>query len=159
MLGTVTLGISGCLAALGGGIFADRWGIRAIAIGPRILLMLALFPVMKFLVANPSGATLVVAISILSVLQAASGAALLLIPLIFPRWARATGLALAYSLGIAVFGGTATYVVTWLVGATGDPLASTYYVLAANVVLLLAVLAARNADYESDWPPPLDRRV
>jgi predicted MFS family arabinose efflux permease len=161
MLGTVALGITGCLGALAGGISADRWGIRAVAIAPRVLLMLALFPVMKFLVANPGAATLVAAISILSLMQAASGAAgLVLIPLIFPRSARSTGLALAYSLGVAIFGGTATYVVTWLVGATGDPLASTYYVLASNVALLLAVLATRNYDYESDgWPPPLDRRV
>ena len=38
-------------------------------------------------------------------------------------------------------------VVTWLVGVTGDRLASTYYVMAANVVVLLAALAIRNSDY------------
>ena len=57
-------------------------------------------------------------------------------------------------------GGTATYVVTWLVGVTGNPLASTYYVMAANIVMLLAILAVPAADYgPSDWPPPLDRDV
>jgi hypothetical protein len=77
---------------------------------------------MKFLIANPSATTLV--------------------------------------LAIAIFGGTATYVVTWLVGVTGDPLASTYYVMAANAVLLLAVLAVRNSDYTAAaWPPPLDSEV
>ncbi len=60
----------------------------------------------------------------------------ILIPLIFPPAVRSTGLAITYSLGVAIFGGTATYVVTWLVGVTGDPLASTYYVMAANVVML-----------------------
>jgi hypothetical protein len=84
----------------------------------------------------------------------------MLIPLIFSRAGRATGLAITYSLGVAIFGGTATYVVTWLVGVTGDPLASTYYVMAANVVLLLAVLAVPRADYGSiAWPPPVDREV
>ena len=52
-----------------------------------------------------------------------------------------TGLALTYALGVAIFGGTATYVVTWLVGVTGDPLASTYYVMATNVVVLVAAFA------------------
>ena len=132
-------GITGCLGALAGGRLADRWGLRAIVIAPRIVLMIVLFPVMKFLIANPSGATLVLAISILSLLHAVSVAVgVMVIPLIFPRAVRATGLALTYSVGVAIFGGTATYVVTWLVGVTGDPLASTYYVMAANVVLLAA---------------------
>jgi MFS family permease len=161
MLGAVTLGITGCLGSLAGGFLADRWGIRAIVVAPRILLMLALFPVMKFLVANPSAATLVLAISVLSLLQAMSAAVgVMLIPLIFPLAVRATGLAITYSLGVAIFGGTATYVITWMVGFTGNPLASTYYVLAANVVLLVAVLAVPRADYGSDaWPPPVDKEV
>ena len=84
----------------------------------------------------------------------------MLIPLVFPPAVRATGLALAYSLGVAIFGGTATYVVTWLVGVTGNPLASTYYVVAANVVMLLAILAVPRADYGSGaWPPPLGGEV
>jgi predicted MFS family arabinose efflux permease len=150
-LGAVTLGITGCVGSLAGGLLADRWGIRPIAIAPRILLMLVLFPAMKFLIANPDAATLVLTISILSLLQAMSAAVgVMLIPLMFPRAARATALALTYSVGVAVFGGTATYVVTWLVGATGDPLASSYYVMAANVALLLAVLAVRNAAYGLD---------
>jgi predicted MFS family arabinose efflux permease len=150
MLGAVTLGITGCIGALAGGRLADQWGIRAIAIAPRILLMLVLFPAMKFLIANPNGATLILVISILSLLQGMSaGVGVMMIPLIFPRAVRATALALTYSLGVAVFGGTATYVVTWLVGATGDPLASTYYVMAANFALLAAFLAVRNADFDS----------
>lgn len=161
MLGTVTLGLTGALGALVGGGLADRWGIRALVVAPRILFMLALFPVMKALIATPSATTLVLAIAILSVLQAMSGAAvIILIPYIFPSAVRATGLAISYSLGVAIFGGTATYVVTWLVGITGDPLASTYYVMAANVALLLAVLASWGADSDAKtWPPPVDREV
>jgi hypothetical protein len=65
-----------------------------------------------------------------------------------------------HSLGVAIFGGTATYIMTWLVGVTGNPLASTYYVMAANVVMLLAVLAVRQTDFEpKKWPPPVDRDV
>ena len=161
MLGAITLGITGCLGALAGGALADRWGLRPVVIAPRIVLMIVLFPVMKFLVANPSGATLVLAIAILSLLHAASvGVVVALTPLIFPPGIRSTGLALTYALGVAIFGGTATYVVTWLVGVTGDPLASTYYVMAANAVLLLAALTIRNSDYTAAaWPPPVDSEV
>jgi MFS family permease len=161
MLGTITLGITGCLGALSGGALADRWGVRRVVIASRIGLMIALFPVMKFLIANPSATTLVLAIAILSLVHAAGAAVLVaLMPLIFPPGIRSTGLALTYALGVAVFGGTATYVVTWLVGVTGDPLASTYYVMAANVVVLVAALAMRTSDTtDAAWPLPLDREV
>ena len=161
MLGSVTLGISGGLGALGGGVLADRFGIRMVTIVPRLLLMLLLFPVMKLLVANPSGATLIVVITVLSLLHAASAAVgIMLIPLIFPPAIRSTGMAICYSLGVAIFGGSATYVVTWLVGTTGNPLASTYYVMAASFVMLLAVLAVGNVDYDAKaWPPPVDSEV
>ncbi len=161
MLGTLALGVSGGLGALAGGVLADRFGIRVITIVARLLFMLLLFPVMKFLVANPSGATLVMAIAALGLLHAASVAVgIMLIPLIFPPAVRSTGMAICYSLGVAIFGGTATYVVTWLVGATGDPLASTYYVMAASLVMLLAAVAIRNVDYDARaWPPPVGSEV
>lgn len=47
-----------------------------------------------------------------------------------------------------------------LVGTTGDPLASTYYVMAASFVMLLAMLGIRNVDDGvRTWPPPVDREV
>ena len=160
MLGTMTLGVIGCLGALAGGRLADRFGLRTGAVAPRILFMLALFPVMSMLIAHPSAMTLVLAIAILGLLHAMGGSAgITLVPLLFPADARAAGLALTYSFGVAIFGGTATYVVTWLVGVTGNPLASTFYVMAANVVLLLAIWAIRDIDLEAAWPPPLDRQV
>src|SRR5271166_1799338 len=116
---------------------------------------------MKLLVANPSATALVLTISLLSVPQAMSAAvSVLLVPLIFPPEARATSLALAYALGVAIFGGTATNVVTWLVGVTGDPLGSAYYVLAANVVMLLAIPVIRNAHYDLDtWSSSAEAQV
>ena len=147
--------------ALVGGALADRWRIKALALAPRVLLMIALFPVMSFLVANPTAATLVAAVAALSFLQAMSAAVgVIPIPLIFPPTVRSTGLAVAYSLGVAIFGGTATYVATWLVGVTGDPLASAYYVMAANVVMAVAVLLVPDADVGlRQWPLPVEREV
>jgi MFS family permease len=161
MLGTVTLGITGCLGAVLGGFLADRWGVRTVALVPRILFMLALFPAMTLLISNPTTLTLMATIAVLSMLHAMSVAVIVvLVPFIFPAAIRATGLALTYALGVAIFGGTATYVVTWLVGVTGNPLASTYYVMAANVVLVLAVLAAPPPTIETKgWPPPVSREV
>lgn len=149
MLGSVALGVSGAIGSLTGGLLADRFGVKPIAIFPRLLLWVLIWPAMKFLVSHPSVGNLVGVVLGLSALQGMSGApGIMLIPLIFPRAVRSTGLALTYALGVAVFGGTATYIVTWLVGTTGDPLASVYYVLAANVICLGSILAIRETSYE-----------
>ncbi len=151
MLGAVSVGLTGAAGALIGGFLADRFGIKTIAIIPRIVLLIALLPVMWWLVANPSATTLVLAIAVLSILQGASSAVgIMLIPLIFPKTVRATGLAFTYSLGVAIFGGTATTIVTWLVGVTGNPLASVYYVFVANLAMLAAILAIREHSYDTD---------
>jgi hypothetical protein len=38
-------------------------------------------------------------------------------------------LSLAYNLAVMIFGGFAPFFVTWLIEATGDPLAPAYYVM------------------------------
>lgn len=149
MLGSISVGVTGAFGALIGGLLADRFGVKTIAIAPRVILLFALLPVMWWLVASPSATTLVLGIAVLSFLQgASSGVGIMLIPWVFPKAVRATGLAFTYSLGVAVFGGTATYIVTWLVGVTGNPLASVYYVFAANLAMLAAILAVPKGDFE-----------
>ncbi len=149
MLGMVTVGVTGAVGALIGGLLGDRFGVKTVAIAARVLFLIALLPTMWWLVASPSGTSLVIAIAIVSTLQGiSSGPGMILIPWLFPKAVRATGLAFSYSLAVAVFGGTATYIVTWLVGVTGNPLASVYYVLAANLVLVAAIFAVPERENE-----------
>jgi hypothetical protein len=54
---------------------------------------------------------------------------------------RSSGLSLGYAIAVTVFGGTTQLVVTWLIGAYGDPLVPAWYQIAANVVSILAVMA------------------
>lgn len=57
---------------------------------------------------------------------------------------RATGVALSYALGVAIFGGTAPFVVTWIANATGDPLAAAYYTMGCAIVSLIALSFAQG---------------
>jgi MFS family permease len=65
----------------------------------------------------------------------------------FPVRARATGLAIAYNFGVALFGGLAPFVVVWLIATTRDPLAPSYYVAACGAIGLAAALR---------WPVPAE---
>jgi MHS family proline/betaine transporter-like MFS transporter len=55
-------------------------------------------------------------------------------PAMFPAHVRYTGMALAYNIATAAFGGTASYVDNALVSATGNKLMPAYYVMAACIV-------------------------
>lgn len=59
----------------------------------------------------------------------------------FPTGLRATGMAVAYNLGVALFGGMAPFVVAWLIARTGDPLAPVYYVMACSAIGVMAAIA------------------
>ena len=63
---------------------------------------------------------------------------------LFATRVRSSGYSIGYNLSVAVFGGTAPYVATWLVARTGNDLAPAFYVIAAAVVTLLTVLTMRE---------------
>jgi MHS family proline/betaine transporter-like MFS transporter len=81
-------------------------------------------------------------VSALVALGAGSGALLVLEH--FPVQARASGLALSYAIGVALFGGTAQFVVTALVKCTGNPMSVAWYVAPACLVSFVAVMMFRE---------------
>jgi hypothetical protein len=68
--------------------------------------------------------------------------------LIFPSAVRTSGLAIAYALGVTIFGGTAQIVFTWIIGATGDKLSWIWYIIAMSVISVLATWALRVPNLE-----------
>jgi hypothetical protein len=56
-----------------------------------------------------------------------------------PQNIRGGVFATIYALAIATFGGTAQLVVTWLLHASGNPLAPAWYLLLAATVALVAM--------------------
>jgi MHS family proline/betaine transporter-like MFS transporter len=55
----------------------------------------------------------------------------------FPSRVRTTGLSLAYNGAVTVFGGFASFIITWLTQATGDAESASYYIIFAAVVSLV----------------------
>ena len=56
---------------------------------------------------------------------------------LFATRVRSSGYSIGYNVSVAVFGGTAPYVATWLVARTGNVIAPAYYVIAAAIVSLI----------------------
>jgi MHS family proline/betaine transporter-like MFS transporter len=63
---------------------------------------------------------------------------------LFATRVRSSGYSIGYNVSVAVFGGTAPYVATWLVARTGNELSPAFYVIAAALVTLATVLTMRE---------------
>ncbi len=63
--------------------------------------------------------------------------------MVFPIRHRGIGLSVGYSLGIALFGGFAPYINTWLVAHTHDSRAPGYYLAFTSIVTIAAIYFAR----------------
>ncbi len=84
--------------------------------------------------------TLILATGLLSALSSTSvGVALVCLTESLRKDVRSTGLAVVYAIGVTVFGGIAQPYVTWLIKATGSPLAPAWYMIGAAVVGIIAM--------------------
>lgn len=139
---TVMVGIATLAFSLLGGWLCDRYGRKPVMLWPRIATAVLTVPAFGLLVSHPTQATLLGVTTFLAALTAVSGAAsLVAIPELLPRGIRATGLSIAYAVGVALFGGTTQFVVTWLIGTTGNPAAPAWYVAGTSIVTAIAMMA------------------
>jgi MFS transporter, MHS family, proline/betaine transporter len=67
---------------------------------------------------------------------------------LFPTRVRYTALSIGYNIAVALFGGFAAYIATWLIQATGNPLAPAFYVIAAAVITLVILTRIRETAFE-----------
>ena len=67
----------------------------------------------------------------------------------FPTTVRYSGFAVSFNLANALFGGTAPMICTWLIAQTGSDLAPGWYLMAAAVVSLVAILFAKETSRQA----------
>jgi len=144
MTANMATGITGMVFAVAGGALADKIGVRAVVLLPRLVATLLLYPVLHLVVSSGSPLVLVIATAGLMAIHAMTSAAgIVLIPMVFPAAVRTSALSIAYALGVTIFGGTAQLVFTWIIDATGDKLSWVWYVIAMSLISFLGTLAIR----------------
>lgn len=140
MAATVAVGATTVVFSLLGGWLCDRVGRRSVMLLPRLLVALITYPAFLWLVDTRTPAALLTVSMVLGALTAMSGAATLVaIPELFPQRIRATGMSIAYATGVALFGGSTQFVVTWLIAVSGNPAAPAFYVTLTSMVAVVAM--------------------
>jgi MFS family permease len=139
---TVVIGATTLVCSLLGGWLCDTVGRKPTMFWPRVAAAVVTVPAFLLLNQEPTALTLFAVSAVLAALTAISASAsLVAIPELLPRGIRATGMSIAYAIGVSLFGGTTQFVITWLIGVTGNPAAPAWYVAATSVVTAMAMLA------------------
>ncbi|MCO5413946.1 MFS transporter [Ralstonia mojiangensis] len=132
------------------GRLADRYTRKRLLVTSRIIMLLAVYPAFAFLGAHPTPLALYAVSALLAVFVAAQIVpVLVMIPELFPKHVRATGIALTYVVSASFFGGFSPFIASWLVERTGNPLAPAWYVAAACLVSLVPVIWLRDRTGEA----------
>ena len=121
------------------GWLSDRIGRRPVLMLAAALYFVLPYPLMGWVLAEPTLARLaVMQMALCSAIAVGFGAISTALAEQFPVRQRSTGLALAYNIAVMLFGGFAQLIVTWLIGVTGTPLAPAYYVMFGAVAGFVA---------------------
>jgi MHS family proline/betaine transporter-like MFS transporter len=125
------------------GRLADRIGYKAVIALSILGLALTIYPLFRW-IDSGSRAAVILAMGVFAVLLSGSQAAVpVAMAELFPPRLRYSGTAIGYNLALALFGGTAPLVATWLIAKTGDLAAPAWYLTVLAIVSLLFVLTIR----------------
>lgn len=133
-----------------GGMFTDRFGRKPFLLIVGVLATLAML--WLFLSApSATSATFIwplLAVAVLFGLYASSTYATM--SELLPTRVRSTGIAVAYNLPVAVFGGSAPMISTWLIAQTGDISSPWAFYVGTGVVSIIALLVLRPSDFVTE---------
>jgi len=117
------------------GAVSDRVGRRPLLLACAAAFLVLPYPVATYLVSGPPYVTIMaIQVALAVVIALFSGTGPSAIAEIFPTRSRSTLMTIGYALAVAIFGGFAPYIATWLIRQTGSPVAWVYYVMAAAVI-------------------------
>lgn len=126
------------------GMLSDRYGRKKVLIAASVSFILLTVPAFALLGTGNFLVIVLVQILLGAMLTLNDGTLPSFLAEMFPTRVRYSGFAVSFNLSNALFGGTAPFVATLLIGATANNLAPAWYLALAALVSLVAVSLSRE---------------
>lgn len=126
------------------GSLSDRAGRKTMLVAASICFALFTVPLFKSLAGAGFATIVLIQVIFGGLLTMNDGTLPCFLSEIFPTRVRYSGFAFTFNAANALFGGTAPFVATWLIGATGSKLAPAWYLVGASCVALVAMLLSKE---------------
>jgi MHS family proline/betaine transporter-like MFS transporter len=131
------------------GLLSDKIGRKPLLLACCVAFVILPYPVFYVILNKASFATIVCLQIVVNLFIAAfSGAGPAALAELFPTHSRTMLMSVGYSLSVAIFGGFAPYIATWLIDRTGSPISPTYYLIASGVISGLVIWRFRETAHE-----------
>lgn len=122
------------------GAMSDRVGRKPLLLASCAAFVVLPVPLFRVLLGQPAfGILVLIQIVFAACISLFSGAGPAAIAEMFATIGRSTWMTPAYALAVAIFGGFAPFIATWLISRTGSPISPAYYVIGAAVVSFLVI--------------------
>ena len=131
------------------GWWSDRIGRKPLLLACCAAFAILPYPLFSVILSSPSLATIVAIQIVFNLFIAAfSGAGPSALSELFPTHSRTTLMSTGYSVAVAIFGGFAPFIATWLISSTGSSISPTYYLIFSGVVSGLVIWGFRETAHE-----------
>ena len=122
------------------GYISDIFGQRKIMIVATVAMLFSVYPLFMLLQEGEWYMALVAQMIFAVIVGFLQGPMPSLMAEMFPVNIRFTSIGIGYNFSVALLGGTAPVIATWLIEKTGNPLSPSYYIMFFSVVSLLALI-------------------
>jgi len=131
------------------GHLSDKYGRKPFLLACCVAFIVLPYPLFSVMLGGASiGMILLIQLAIGLAISLFSGAGPAAIAEIFPTRTRSTYMSTGYALAVAIFGGFAPFIATWLIEKTGSPISPVYYVIAAAIVSAIVIATLRETAHE-----------
>ena len=128
------------------GLLADRFGYKVILGVGALVIGIVVYPLFKYIDSGSTTAT-AVALTVFALLNGLlQGAMPVAMAELFPTRLRYSAMAIGYNITLALFGGTAPLVATWMIKTTGNLAAPAWYLVVIAAVTFMVTLTIRPHD-------------
>ncbi len=131
-----------------GGWLGDVWGRKRTLFVINFALLIAAYPLFALMHHSATSMILLGQLGFTLIIGLLFGANPATLVEISPKSVRVSVLSIGYSLALALFGGTAPAVATYLVERTSDDMAPAFYIMVFAVVAMVAVLSIKDRTTE-----------